>query len=545
MSAPELSDTVKNRIFRLYKSGKLSLAGFKQASRESIFKKFQDTSKFRKQYESGSSGHTGVFTISGTSILINQIISEVEDNNTKALVRKAFDSINLRYFAEQWVPEHLPKGGTYTKVSGNDSEYDFKLSDVPQDTVKNLFLDYIDSTLAVSGLVHADKILDEISKNIQSGHLAGVFSLKLKAATGVQVTPSIAGTYRDFTVTMDDTESGINEYTQTIDKALKLLLDADFVTSNLHDNLEIFNTATKSVLGDKDVFLSTEMQLSRLNKEAGDLLQQTGRKLNAFIDAYAPKTKGQFSSSTMDKTFKELIKSLEPLADYLLSKAEDIQKLPNAELVAKDIVSNAGSIKELGNTLINTKGSPSMVEAITDNIITTLLGKKVKPTQVTKISNKTKIVTKDPAANSDIKQLTSNIAKIKSELVKTKKASIKLKQQAINDRATVKPISGLQALLNARLFDQIKKNMGTGNETKVLNFRSGRLAESARVERLSQSRAGMVSAFYIYMRNPYGTFSEGGKQQYPRTRDPKTLISKSIREIGATMVGNRMRAVLV
>lgn len=114
---------------------------------------------------------------------------------------------------------------------------------------------------------------------------------------------------------------------------------------------------------------------------------------------------------------------------------------------------------------------------------------------------------------------------------------------------TIKSESGstvsLLALLNAKLFEQIRKNMGTGNETKVLNFRTGRLAESARVERISQSREGMVSAFYNYMRNPYGTFSEGGKQQYPRSRDPKILISKSIREIGATMVGNRMRAVLV
>jgi hypothetical protein len=47
------------------------------------------------------------------------------------------------------------------------------------------------------------------------------------------------------------------------------------------------------------------------------------------------------------------------------------------------------------------------------------------------------------------------------------------------------------------------------------------------------------------MRNPYGTFSEGGQQQSPRSRDPKLLISKSIREIAQTRVDNRLRAVLV
>jgi hypothetical protein len=85
--------------------------------------------------------------------------------------------------------------------------------------------------------------------------------------------------------------------------------------------------------------------------------------------------------------------------------------------------------------------------------------------------------------------------------------------------------------------------MGDGNSRNVLNYRTGRLASSARVERLSESRNGMITAFYSYMRNPYATFSSGGKQQNPRSRDPKLLISKSIREIATEQVGNRLRAV--
>jgi hypothetical protein len=87
--------------------------------------------------------------------------------------------------------------------------------------------------------------------------------------------------------------------------------------------------------------------------------------------------------------------------------------------------------------------------------------------------------------------------------------------------------------------------MGTGARKDILNYQTGRFAESAKVEKMSQSREGMITAFYSYMRNPYATFSTGGAQESPATRDPKLLISKSIREIGATMVENRMRAVLV
>jgi hypothetical protein len=85
--------------------------------------------------------------------------------------------------------------------------------------------------------------------------------------------------------------------------------------------------------------------------------------------------------------------------------------------------------------------------------------------------------------------------------------------------------------------------MGDGSRKDILNYRTGRLAGSAKVERLSESRTGMITAFYTYMKNPYATFSEGGKQQSPKSRDPKLLISKSIREIAAQQVGNRLRAI--
>jgi hypothetical protein len=106
-------------------------------------------------------------------------------------------------------------------------------------------------------------------------------------------------------------------------------------------------------------------------------------------------------------------------------------------------------------------------------------------------------------------------------------------------------LSGLQALLDAQLQDVVSANMGSGDSKTILNYRTGRFAASAKVEKLSESRQGMITAFYTYMRNPYGTFSQGGRQQNPKSRDPKLLISKSIREIAQNSVANRLRAVLV
>lgn len=103
----------------------------------------------------------------------------------------------------------------------------------------------------------------------------------------------------------------------------------------------------------------------------------------------------------------------------------------------------------------------------------------------------------------------------------------------------------LRLLIDAHLQDVISANMGDGSRRDVLNYRTGRFASSAKLQRLSQSRDGMITAFYTYMKYPYATFSAGGRQQYPTSRDPKLLIAKSIREIAAEKVSNRLRAVLV
>ena len=104
-------------------------------------------------------------------------------------------------------------------------------------------------------------------------------------------------------------------------------------------------------------------------------------------------------------------------------------------------------------------------------------------------------------------------------------------------------IADLRDLINSQLQDVISANMGSGRDQKILNYRTGRLASSARVQSLSVSRQGMITAFYSYMKNPYATFSDGGKQSIPKSRDPKLLISKSIRQIAQQLAIDKMRAV--
>ena len=205
----------------------------------------------------------------------------------------------------------------------------------------------------------------------------------------------------------------------------------------------------------------------------------------------------------------------------------------------------ASLIKELVekniNNIYGSKGSPRHIEMLADDILSILSGKTKKLKTLYSIHN-TKIISSKPAkidVTQAKKQIKSSINDVNNLIAKVNGISV------TTTKYNTANIANLQVLLQERLSEQVRKNMGTGNDKKILNYRSGRLANSASIERISESRAGMVSIFYNYMRNPYATFSEGGRQQYPRSRDPKLLISKSIRELAMPIVGSRMRAVLV
>ena len=165
------------------------------------------------------------------------------------------------------------------------------------------------------------------------------------------------------------------------------------------------------------------------------------------------------------------------------------------------------------------------VQFYTDSILSTLTGKKVA-----------NVKKHGPVTGSVSTGKNNNKNKVSSfknnDIVK----SIVIAPSALN-------LINLQNLINQQLQDVVSANMGDGSQRNILNYRTGRLAASAKVEYMSQSRAGMITAFYSYMKNPYATFSQGGRQSNPASRDPKLLIARSIREIAQTQVTNALRAV--
>jgi hypothetical protein len=190
--------------------------------------------------------------------------------------------------------------------------------------------------------------------------------------------------------------------------------------------------------------------------------------------------------------------------------------------------------KRLTRFILKKRSSPNVIDYLFYNISSVLKG-----TPVSNYSGKAKESLTTKKINVS-KEVVGGIAKTKVKLPKLPKPATTVR----NVQGRFTSLASLQSMLNLALAQQVQQNMGTGTSRNVLNYRTGRFAESAQVTSLSQSRAGMITAFYTYMRNPYGTFSEGGAQGSPPSRDPKLLISKSIREVLATQVNNRLRAVL-
>lgn len=187
----------------------------------------------------------------------------------------------------------------------------------------------------------------------------------------------------------------------------------------------------------------------------------------------------------------------------------------------------------LKENVLRVKNSPNLLEYYQELVISALKNQKPKSY-------------KDKSSKSGSKKLGKTpLVQIPSVSKKTNKVKATPRNKVTVSPLGEESVSNLQAILNLSLREQIEKNMGTGDRKDVLNYRTGRFADSVKITGISQSREGMITAFYTYMKNPYATFSAGGRQEYPKTRDPKLLISKSIREIAAQQAYNRMRAVLV
>lgn len=430
----------------------------------------------------------------------------------KTVTGLTMDNIEADLFLKELAK---PGGGTsglsgvFTKVGGSDA---VMFESIGFDTISTKLVSLFDSYQEVQDAYHeaednyvrlqrqaldADSSLrgrakqNLIDKIEKEGKRQGSFGYFFNKGHVIGVATNLAKQFRDelnkADVLADNQRKAL---IQVLDTYINKLQKDDLETANLPNSIdqEIYASYIKS----SDKYL-VEMQFSTKNIQAG-------RQSIAVVE----ELRNLFDMSTTD-------------VESILNKSP-----------------------ALGQALVSTKGSPSYIDLIATDLVNVLSGKP-KNNKVYKVAPV--LVAKKTTKINKPKKNTEEINKLKN--IKSKLSSVKKKPEQIVEEKPVVTYSllDLQTLINTHLQSAISANMGDGAARNVLNYRTGRFAASAAITRLSESREGMITAFYEYMKNPYQTFEPGYRQGSPKTRDPKLLIAASIREIAATKVGNKLRAV--
>lgn len=348
------------------------------------------------------------------------------------------------------------------------------------------------------------------------GHYVGVFTAGV-VQTEELLSKSLS-TLKDASGNKVLSQQDIVLGTRWLDILGKLLTQTDIATSNLKGitgqlSSSYVKTSTR---------LAIEVQLSSNNSESG---------------AAASKLAGMLKGGGAGvRSILRNIDNPSRLTKILDKYHDNLKKLYPNEL----------------EQIAESRGSPSMVDLIAAEVALAMSMEKTSKDKTKYVAKNIPIGTIPLLTIDRVSEQKAKAARKKSlqEITKAK-ATLKIASSTIRNnrlrtsKGQFTSLAAINVLLNERLAEQIKGNMGKGNAHALLNNRTGRFAESANVNYLTQDRSGVITAFYTYMKSPYQTFEPGYEQGSPKSRDPKTLITKSIREIAISLATIRLRTVLV
>ena len=180
-------------------------------------------------------------------------------------------------------------------------------------------------------------------------------------------------------------------------------------------------------------------------------------------------------------------------------------------------------IGSLTEDMLDMKGSPSLKDKTAALVTDKFKGKKNVKVSAKSVKMSTKTKSKGKGSK------TGGKVAISAMTLRTRKA-----KRRATDSAAARPLQ-MMVMINKELPQTIKANM----DLPALQNRTGRFAESVKVVDAVKTRQGFPSFGYTYQKNPYQTFEPGFAQGSPE-RDPRALISRSIREIAVDLAIGRL-----
>lgn len=203
-----------------------------------------------------------------------------------------------------------------------------------------------------------------------------------------------------------------------------------------------------------------------------------------------------------------------------------------------DIIRMSG---EFAPELIKLQGSASVVEHVQRTlprvVIDKLFPHETKANMRFRVNKKlhalasTGKMTSGSVSPKKVKGRTKSFSKV---LLASKLPNKSRKKRGEQGAKTSQSPIALRNLLNEMLPQMVASKM----TSPALQFRTGRFANSARVENVNVGPRGGTHIDYTYMRNPYETFEPGNKQGSTQ-RDPRKIIGASIRELAMGIIGRQ------
>jgi hypothetical protein len=356
----------------------------------------------------------------------------------------------------------------------------------------------------------SETVLGEIkNRKYDRGHVYGWANTLLQRTKG-SIGEAIKDPRRQVPAAQLDKE--LNALNGFIDTLLDIVEEYDEVTSDIKG----LKSKTFAKYRKTDSNWLIEWQSSAEQQLAGSAVAQVVGKENTGIRGFL-KQVGYSNQSLIEK-------ALDSMVDGFIKQ---------------------GLVAEGSQSLVELESSPAIVKLIEDRLVATISGKKrkLKSEYTGTIGGLPELTVRNVVgaakAKADIQRTKAELKNLKQKVTKAKR---EVKKQALPETVN---LVNLLAILNSQIQDVVSANMGDGSRKDILNYRTGRFASTVNIDHLTQNRDGLISVFYSYMKNPYATFSAGGKQDRPKTRDPKLLIGKSIRDIASQVVANKLRAISV
>ena len=189
-------------------------------------------------------------------------------------------------------------------------------------------------------------------------------------------------------------------------------------------------------------------------------------------------------------------------------------------------------LEKIEKAAFSVKGSPRIDETLLSQLEANFMNRKAKIAKsASKITKRSK-----PKVNSRTKQ---KKAKFDNKAAEFKRLVAGAQARATlgtrtkrQDSNAQRSLNQLRITINKMLPAKIQENMGRPR----LEYRSGRFANSVRLETLTQGPKTVIGQ-YSYMENPYATFENSDR--WPSGYNPKPLITESIRELATKKVAQK------